>query len=180
MAMIPDREVSLDVLYAYRDESDTISVQTRDRQTYRLGGNASKHLRLVPPFEKTVDGNIAIPRGYVQLRNTIRFHFADKAGQDRQWTACVVDGRCGGDPDGTTVGADSPPTAKPQEKVLRYCAATRGGEPGQRLEIPSPSSLDFFAYEVARREVAIHTSHSGDFPVIDIVVDVFCRLVEPE
>jgi hypothetical protein len=172
--MSPSREIFLDVLYVYQNSSDTISIQTRDRQVWNLGGNAPKHLRLVAPFRKMKDGSLAIPEEYIQLCNTITFYFTDGPFRGRQSNCSFAD-RHGVLPEDDNAGSGTL-----CYEAAKYFAATHGGEVGQRLQIPSPSSLDFYEYEVERRQVSIQQRDSAEFSAFDVLIDVYCRAVEPE
>jgi hypothetical protein len=107
------------------------------------------------------------------LTNRVRFHFTGGPLEGEEFSCSLVDGH-----KLASESADARTTS--YNDALRYFAATHGGEHGQRLQIPSSSSLDFYEYEVERRQFSIQERDSVDFPVFDIVVDVFCRPVGPE
>ena len=172
--MSTSKEIFLDVLYVYQNIDETISVQTTDRHIYSLGGNASKYLSVTPPFRKTEDGNLSVPKGYVQLCNTVKFHFTGGPLEGKESSCSLVDGQ-----KLTSEPAD-PQSSASYNEALRYFAATHGGEPSQRLHIPSPSSLDFYEYEVERRQVSIQKKDPTEFPTFDVSIEVFCRAVGPE
>ncbi len=172
--MSTSKESFLDVLYVYQNTDDTIFIQTTDRHIYSLGGNASKYLSVTPPYRKTEDGNLSVPKGYVQLCNTVTFHFTDGPLEGKESSCSLVDGQK------PTSKPANPENSASNNEALRYFAATDGGETGQRLHVPSPSSLDFYEYEVERRQVSIQKKDLAEFPTFDVSIEVFCRAVDPE
>jgi hypothetical protein len=174
MAMSTSKKSFLDVLYVYQNTDDTISVQTRDQHNYSLGGNASKYLSVTPPFRRTEDGNLSVPKGYVQLCNTVTFRFTDGPLEGKESSCSLVDGHK------LTSNPADPQSSASYSEALRYFAATHGGETSQRLHIPSPSSLDFYEYEVERRQVSIQSKDLAEFPTFEVSIEVFCRTVGPE
>lgn len=163
------RQIDLNVLHVFQNSPEVISVQTRDRQIFNLVGNASRYLTLSPPFQRLKDGTLVVPEGYVKFCTTITFHFAGGQLDGRKRSCDIVDGHkvMAGDDD---VGA--PP---PRNNALYYFGATCGGEPGQRLQIPSNVDLEFYEYDVERRKLSVEHDQHGEFPVVSIIVDVFCK-----
>ncbi len=164
------RSIDLDVLHVFQDRSDVISIQTRDRQIFNLGGNAPRHLFLSPPFLRAEDGSLVVRKGYVRVCNTISFHFVGGPLHDTQMSCTLTGGHM--------------PVAEDEyvgrHKALRHFADTRGGEPGQKFEVPAEDDLAFYEYEVERRAISFEERPPEEFPVVGIVVDVFCKAVEVE